>query len=102
MESGVFGCDNLGISVSKAFLVMTPSSTRFRNVESRRGCTAANHFKSRMFSQEEHEENDTDFLPVISGGRNNVFKTLNSEILKFENGNFLIIINFIIPELSYE
>jgi hypothetical protein len=90
----IYGKNNLGISVSKAFLVKTPSSTpkesKFRNVEKCRGFKIANSMS--LFQSGYRNRLAETFDTTIGDFESNLseFNKVNSQIMKFEAGNYLI------------
>ena len=102
MSEPTYGYNNLGISVSKAFLVRTtPNSTpianKFRNVEKCRGglrATSLSAFQSNrncllettlMFDNEEFV--DCIQPSAFEDDLSREFNKVNSQIMKFEAGN---------------
>jgi hypothetical protein len=106
----IYGKNNLGISVSKAFLVRTPSSSlsstatttapresKFRHVEKCRGFTRTTTTTvDSLFLQADRcrqrlADTFDDLLPTPTTATDlSEFNRVNSQIMKFEAGNYFI------------
>lgn len=89
----IYGENDLGLSLSKAFLVPTPNIKKFKNVEKRRGCsTQLSSFKKNSKLAKFNQETSStrfSFAEQESFNKNFTLSSIQPEQLtKFEAGKF--------------